>query len=107
MESKRTILTGRPPSASVLVRTLIMFTSQNLIWLSTPTAKYRLFALSNCTMPAELVLNPEKVLFTTPSFSSHSARKQSPSVVVPHENNLKSKRKYYNSDKNLNRVKQK
>jgi hypothetical protein len=59
MESKRTILTGRPPSASVLVRTLIMSTSQNLIWLSTPTAKYRLFAVSNCTMPAYLVLNPE------------------------------------------------
>ena len=83
------MFTGSPPSASVLVRTFILSICQNFIWLSSPTAKKCFFVVSNCTMPADFFLNPEYVLFIAPSLSFHSTKYGSPSLLVPHENNLR------------------
>ena len=85
-------LTGSPPSASVLIRTFVLSISQNFIWLSSPTAKKWFLVVSNCAMPLDFFLNPLYVLFIAPSLSFHSTRKESPSLLVPQENNLKFKR---------------
>lgn len=80
--------TCSPPSASVLVRGLTLSMSQNMICPSSPAAKKRFWVVSNCMTPLDFFLNPLYVLLMAPSLSFHSTRNDSPSLLVPQENNL-------------------
>lgn len=85
------ILTGRPPSASLLVKSWVLSISQNLTEKSSPAAKNLFFVVSNCTTPNDRFLKPWYVLFTAPSLSFHSTMWDSPSLLVPQEKSLNEK----------------
>ena len=90
-EKKGKILTGSPPSQSVVVSTLLLSISQNLTRNSSPAAKKRFLVVSNWTTPSERFLKPLYVLLIAPSVSFHSTKCESPSLLVPQENSLHEK----------------